>query len=226
MRFSTEVWAEAAGLRAAMRDMPFNAELAAGVLPRETFQHYMTQDALYLEGFARALAAAAVKAPGPQEVLELSDAAKTAVVVERALHSGYLAQFGVSAEALAAAQPSPTCEAYVNFLLARAATGSFGELAAAVLPCFWVYREVGLHVAERAAAPNFYQAWIDTYADPAFGEATQRMIALVDAAAAAAGRQERARMRAGFLRCCQYEWMFWDAAYRREGWPVAAQPRP
>jgi selenocysteine lyase/cysteine desulfurase len=31
---------------------------------------------------------------------------------------------------------------------------------------------------------------------------------------------EQARMEAAFLRCCQYEWMFWNAAYHRETWPV------
>lgn len=221
MHFSEEVWEAAAGLRAAMRAMPFNRELAAGTLPRPTFQHYMTQDALYLEGFGRALALAAAKAPGPAEVLALADAAKTAIVVERALHSGYLERFGVSAEALAQAQQSPTCAAYVDFLLARAATGSYAELLAALLPCFWVYREVGLEIAMRTVPENFYQAWIDTYADAAFGEAVARMIALLDGAAEQAGAAERGRMRANFLRCCQYEWMFWDAAYRCEAWPIA-----
>lgn len=221
MRFSQQVWEAAGGLRAAMRDMPFNVELAAGTLPRSTFQQYMTQDALYLEGFGRALALAAAKAPGPEEVMALADAAKTAIVVERALHSGYLEQFGVSAEALAAAEPGPACQAYVDFLLARAASGSYGELIAAVLPCFWVYREVGLHVAARTVAENFYQGWIDTYADASFGEAVARMITLVDAAAEQAGEAERGRMRANFLRCCQYEWKFWDAAYRCETWPIA-----
>lgn len=220
MSFTREVWEAAAGVRAAMREMPFNRELAAGVLPRESFRHYMIQDALYLEGFGRALAFAAGKAPGPEELLEFSEAAKTAIVVERALHGGYLAQFGVSAADLADAEASPTCEAYVNSLLSAAAVGSFGELAAAVLPCFWVYREVGLHIAGTAAPNNFYQAWIDTYADEAFGAATARMIAVVDRAAAAAGAGERTRMRIRFLRCCQYEWLFWDAAYRREGWAV------
>lgn len=100
------------------------------------------------------------------------------------------------------------------------AAGSFGELVAALLPCFWVYREVGLHIAARAAPENFYQAWIDTYADPGFGAATERMIALVDAAAAKAGEAEQARMRARFLRCCQHEQRFWAAAYARESWDL------
>lgn len=221
MRFTDQVWEDAAGLRAAMRTLPFNAELSAGTLSKSRFRHYMQQDALYLEGFGRALALGAAKAPDADQVLHFADAAKTAIVVERALHTGYLAQFGVTPADLAAAEPSPTCAGYVNFLLATGLTGSFAELSAALLPCFWVYREVGLFIKDRAAPDNFFQAWIDTYSDEAFGEAVARMIAAVEAAASHAGAREQERMRRAFLRCCQYEWMFWDAAYREEPWPVA-----
>jgi len=217
---SAAIWRSAEPLRDAMRSMPFNAELAAGTLPRAAFRHYMLQDAAYLQAYARVLAIGAAKAPGPDEILEFAKASETAIVVERALHAGYLAQFGIDAAAMEAAEPSPTCLAYVNFMLAEAATGSYATLVGAVLPCFWVYREVGLHIRAIASPNNFYQTWIDTYADEAFGAATTRMIAIYDRAADAAGADERARMEAAFLRCCRYEWMFWDAAYRQEAWPV------
>lgn len=220
MDFTDQLWAEAAPLRAAMRAMPFNSELAAGTLGRAAFAHYMVQDALYLEGFARALALAAARAPSANAVLQLAQAAGAAIEVERALHAGYLDQFGVSPADLGKAQPSPICDAYVNSLLATAAIGSFGELAAAVLPCFWVYREIGLSIKANAAPQNFYQAWIDTYSDEAFGAATQRMIAIVEQAGREAGAAERARMAARFQRCCQYEFLFWDSAYRQLDWPI------
>lgn len=217
---SAAIWRRAEPLRDAMRAMPFNAELATGALPRAAFRHYMLQDAAYLQAYARVLAIGAAKAPGPDEILEFAKASETAIVVERALHAGYLAQFGIDAAAMEAAEPSPTCLAYVNFMLAEAATGSFATLVGAVLPCFWVYREVGLHIRAIASPDNFYQTWIDTYADEAFGAATARMIAIYDRAADGAGAEERSRMEAAFLRCCRYEWMFWDAAYRQETWPV------
>lgn len=217
---SQHVWNTAEHLRAALHALPFNQELSAGTLKRSAFRHYMIQDALYLQGYARVLAIAAAKAPDADTILEFAKASETAIVVERALHQGYLDQFGVSAEDLSAAHPSPTCAAYVNFMLAEAATGSFATLVGAILPCFWTYRDVGLAIKAKAAPNNFYQAWIDTYADEAFGDATQRMIGVYDRAAQAAGEDERARMEHAFVTCCRYEWMFWDAAYREEVWPV------
>jgi thiaminase/transcriptional activator TenA len=105
-------------------------------------------------------------------------------------------------------------------MLATAVTDSFAVLAAAVLPCFWLYQDVGTTIAKEGAPNNFYQAWIDTYADEGFAAATQRMKAIVNAAAEAAGPSERGRMEAAFLRCAQHEWLFWDSAYHQKDWPV------
>src|SRR3954452_2817091 len=63
--FSREAWSGNAGLYEAIRTMPFNADLAAGVLNEARFRHYIRQDAHYLVGFGRALALAAAKAPNP-----------------------------------------------------------------------------------------------------------------------------------------------------------------
>lgn len=46
------------------------------------------------------------------------------------------------------------------------------------------------------------------------------MIALTDIAARAASPAERAEMSDVFVRASQYEWMFWDSAWRLETWPV------
>jgi thiaminase (transcriptional activator TenA) len=222
MAFTDELWAAATNLRAAVHAHPFNVELAAGTLPREAFAHYMVQDSLYLRGYARVLALAAAKAPGADEILECAKAAEVAIVVERALHAGYLDQFGIAASDVESAQSTPACEAYVNFMLATAATDSFGVLVAAILPCFWLYQDVGTQIAQNVVPDNFYQAWIDTYADESFAAATDRMKAIVDAAGDAAGEGERARMKAAFLRCAQHEWLFWQSAYAQSDWPVNA----
>ena len=70
-----------------------------------------------------------------------------------------------------------------------------------------------------AAPQNPYKAWIDTYADERFGDAVKTVIAIADRAAESAAPATRTRMRTAFIRACQYEWLFWDGAYRRRGWP-------
>lgn len=220
MSFTETIWADVAPLRRAILDQPFLSELAAGTLEAESFRQYIVQDSLYLAEYARALALAAARAPTAAGRLEFSDGAKVAVQVEEALHQAFFAQFGVTAEMAHSSEPSPACLAYTSYLNALAATRSYAELVAGILPCFWVYWEVGCHVKPRAASPNPYAPWIETYAAPAFGEATERVRALVDEAARDASPAVIEGMRAAFRQATRYEWMFWDSAYRREVWPI------
>jgi thiaminase (transcriptional activator TenA) len=219
-KFSDVCWEKSAHLRQAIRDMAFNRELARGTLPREKFQFYMLQDSIYLEAYARALSLASAKAPDTGAMLEFSGAAAGAIQVERALHAGFFREFGIGETERTATEPSPTCLNYTNFLLAIGATGSYAELVAAILPCFWIYWDEGNHIAATATRPNPYDKWIGTYSDASFGDATRRVIAIADRIAADADPGTVARMQAAFLRCTQFEWMFWDSAYRLERWPV------
>lgn len=206
-----------------MIDQPFNRELAAGSLAPERFQFYLVQDSRYLIGFARALAVAAARAGTGGDVAFFAGAAQEAVVVERELHESYFARFGMSEADQAAVETSPTCLAYTSFLLATAQTAGYPELIAALLPCFWIYQEVGTEIlaAQRPGTDNPYLAWIETYADEDYAEAVLTCRQAVDAAAAGADQHTREAMLAGFTRATEYEWLFWDSAYRLETWPTA-----
>ena len=56
--FCDLAWQRTAGLRNAIHSLPFNQELAAGILAEARFQFYIEQDALYLDQYARTLAMA------------------------------------------------------------------------------------------------------------------------------------------------------------------------
>ena len=218
--FTDDVWQQASGLRSGIIALPFNQELMAGTLPQEKFQHYMLQDSLYLEAYSRALSLASAKAPSPDIMLEFSQAAQMALVVERSLHEGFFRDFNVSDTVIKLTEPSPTCLNYTNFLIATAHNASYEETVAAILPCFWVYWEVGVHIHERAAVNNLYQAWIDTYAGEEFADSVMRVVAITDRLAEMASNKGREAMKNAFFQCTRFEWMFWDSAYRLEKWPI------
>ena len=220
MQFTEQLWQQVQPIRAAIARHPFLHELSDGTLPPETFRHYIVQDSLYLAEYARVLAVAAAKAPTAAGRLEFSGGARTAVLVEEALHQSFFGTFGIDAAAAVRAEASPVCLGYTSYLASLAATRSYEELIAAVLPCFWVYWEVGCDLKPRARRPNPYEAWIDTYGAADFGEATQRVRGLVDAGAAGASEGLRAAMADAFIKATRFEWMFWDSAYHRMGWPA------
>jgi thiaminase/transcriptional activator TenA len=217
MGFCDLAWQRTAGLRAAIHDLPFNRELAAGTLDQARFRFYIVQDALYLDQYARILAMAGARGPDGATLRLFADAALEGIAVEQALHAQYLSQFGGDA---LRPEPSPDCLSYTSFLLATAYHEPWEVLLAALLPCFWIYWVVGQAIAREAAADNPYRAWIDTYADDGFGSVVQSVKAATDKAAAAASDAVRARMMTAFIRSTQYEWLFWDGAYQRRGWPV------
>jgi thiaminase/transcriptional activator TenA len=216
-RFSEEAWARTAALRGAIHRLMFNTELAAGTLAPERFRFYILQDAIYLGEYARVLALAAAKAPDATTVQVFAGDAVQAIAVEQALHGRYLAEFGVTPAAAAAAEPSPDCLAYTSFLLATAHQQPWPVLVAALLPCFWIYWDVASAIVRTAAPDNSYRAWIDTYADPRFGDAVRQVIDIADRAASP---EMRAPMLTAFTRSAQYEYLFWDGAYHQRGWPV------
>ena len=221
MRFSDEAWRQNAALCEAIHRLPFNTELAAGTLSRERFRFYIVQDAIYLGQYARVLALAAAKAPEIATLQAFANSALGAVAVEQALHGRYLQEFGVDPVLVMAAEPTPDCLAYTSFLLATAYQEPWEILVAALLPCFWIYWDVAQAITREAAAENPYRAWIDTYADPHFGEAVGRVIGVADQAAAATTSRIRSGMLAAFRRAAQYEWLFWDGAWRQRGWPAS-----
>jgi thiaminase (transcriptional activator TenA) len=219
IHFSEEAWERTALLREAIHRLPFNVELAAGSLGRDRFQAYITQDAIYLGRFSRALAISAAKAPDMSTMQSFAQSALGAIAVEQALHSRYLQDFGVDPASIADAEPSPDCLAYTSYLIAAAYHDPWEVLVAALLPCFWIYWDVGCAIARMAAPQNPYKAWIDTYADERFGNAVKTVIAIADRAAETTTAATRDLMLAAFTRACQYEWLFWDGAYQRRAWP-------
>ena len=218
--FSQAAWTQNAALYETIRTMPFNAELAAGTLKESRFRHYIVQDAHYLIGFGRALSLAAAKAPEPDGIVLFARAAEEAIVVERALHGGFFRDFGIGPDAFAATPLTPACDHYVAYLLATAYAEPYEVLLGALLPCFWIYAEVGRDILARESAGNPYHAWIDTYSGTDFQDAVARMIATTDAAARDASPALRARMHRAFTHATRLEWMFWDSAYREAVWPV------
>jgi len=221
-RFSDQAWQQTAPLREAIHQLPFNMELATGSLSRDRFQTYIVQDAIYLGQFSRALAISAAKAPDTSTMQSFAQSALGAIAVEQALHARYLRDLGIDPSSIADAEPSPDCLAYTSFLIAAAYHDPWEVLVAALLPCFWLYWDVGCAIARTADSQNPYKAWIDTYAEERFAEAVRTAIAIADRAADATTPATRARMLAAFTRACQYEWLFWDGAYQHRGWPQFA----
>jgi thiaminase (transcriptional activator TenA) len=218
--WSARLWNDIDGVFAAILDHPFLTGLTDGSLDADVFAEYIAQDVHYLRDYARALALVGAKAPTLADTAMFARHSAEVLDVELALHSALLPELGLDPAELDAVPVSPTTRAYTSYLLATTYGGSFADGLAAVLPCYWIYARVGTELLERGSPDPRYQRWIDSYGGDEFAATVDEVLALTDRVGPTlTDTQERAAC-AHFVTTSRYEWMFWDAAHRRERWPV------
>ena len=208
--FAARLWSEAQPDLEDIYALDFIRGLVSGSLQEQEFAYYLAQDAIYLNGYSRVLARASALAPTEAEQLFWAGSASQCLEVESELHRSWLSTRTIQP------QLGPVTKSYVDHLTAASASGSYAVLAAAVLPCFWLYAEVGatLHARFLAAgepAGHPYAAWLRTYADEDFAAATRRAIAIVDEAGRKASAADREAMITAFRQSCRLELDFFDA---------------
>ncbi len=216
MAYSDELRRQADGIWNAIFDHPFLREIKAGTLPLTKFQYFLGQDWHYLDVFARTVGAAISKARNSHTLEHLAD--RVLRPIEKPLHRKLGELLQVDPIHLIAAHPAPTNRAYMNHLLATAAQGSVAEIAAALLPCPWIYHEIGQQIGE--VQHPVYGEWAAFYASGTLGDGVAAWRRFVDEAGSVANAGERATMAEAFLLSSRYEYLFWEMAYRQEEWPV------
>ena len=205
----------------AIDNHPFLDELQAGTLPMDRFVYFILQDYVYLLDFAQVLCLGGAKSPDLQTLEVFTRHALIAVEVERTFHATFGKSLGFSREQLDATPKGPITEAYTRHLQAVARGGSLGEIVAAVLPCYWIYGEVGRRLyRNRPKKPKIYREWIETYASEEYWKPVREQIRLMDRLGKRATAGEKKLMESHFLLSSRYEFLFWDQAYRLEAWPV------
>jgi thiaminase/transcriptional activator TenA len=211
------LWSDISGVYDAILAHPFLTGLADGTLPRESFRHYVVQDAHYLRGYAKALAVCAAKAPDVEATVMFAQHAAGAIAAERDLHAELMGELGGSVDDEPVA---PATQAYLSYLLATAHGGSYAEAVGAVLPCYWIYARVGEHLLAAGSPDPLYARWIAMYGGDEYRAVVDAVLDETDRIGAGLSAPELARMRTHFSTTSRYEWMFWDGAHRRETWPV------
>jgi len=133
------------------------------------------------------------------------------IEAEMELHRTWLSTYAVGGMGV---EPSATTTAYLDHLHAATVDGDYGRVVAAVLPCYWIYQDLGERLVGASHAEHPYAAWLDTYADPAFAMANARAIEIVAGAAARADEAGRETMRRAFLASAAHEEAFFAEPIR------------
>ncbi|TWD82585.1 thiaminase /4-amino-5-aminomethyl-2-methylpyrimidine deaminase [Kribbella amoyensis] len=221
MTFSADLWEHgAAKVYEEIVRHPFITGLTDGTLPHAKFRYFVIQDSHYLRAYSRALALVAARATDEDAVSMFCRHAAEAIDVERELHASLLGSLGLTSADVDTAGSGPTTTAYMSYLTAVCATGTYAEAVAAVLPCYWIYRDVGRALLERSSPDPLYAQWIATYGSPEFDAVVESVLGVTNRLGTEVGPAERDRCLRHFSTTTRYEWMFWDAAYHELEWPV------
>lgn len=208
MKWSEEAWNAAEAVYEAIKQLPFIQELAAGTLDMRKFKFYINQDSQYLYTYGRVLAHIASRMPDSESMADFMRFASESVEVEQTLHAG----FGVEHMD----KMTVGCAFYIAFLKSKAIEPLAVE-AAAVLPCFLVYKKISEYILSIARMEgNPYAAWIKTYGGDGFEADTRKAIELCDKLAESTTEDVRKEMTQAYVDCTKLEWMFWDNAYKEE----------
>jgi len=218
--FTKEMWREIVPIFKSILAHPFIKGLTDGSLSKENFKFYVIQDALYLREFAKALSIAAAKSPEEDWIIMFNEHSAGALKVERALHDSLFRDFGISANKVSQTPIAPTNQAYTSYLLSVAYSSPFHEVVGALLPCYWIYWEVGKSLISKGSPNPLYQKWIDTYGGEEFAEVVKEVLNLTNKISRRLPHNEKQAMKDHFVTTSRYEWMFWDMGLRREKWPV------
>lgn len=209
--WTTALWEAGAETTSAIDASDFVQALVDGSLSEADFTFYLAQDALYLNRYARSLAALAARSSSTESQQFWSQASTGAITEEADLHRTWMATRPEAARTTA----SPVTSAYTDFLLATTLGEDRAVGAAAVLPCFWLYAQVGGGIPD-VPADHPYAAWLDTYRDPGFVTAVQGALEQVEHELAGASPAVRAAAARAYLIACRHELEFFEQALRLE----------
>lgn len=215
MAISPKLWEETSAIYQSIVSHPFLEELTTGTLPEEKFIRYLMQDNFYLVDFAKALAITAAKAKRRDHIRDLLSFAQNSLS-DHHQHHIMMERFGVNA---ANAKITPITFTFSHFMISTAQNASYVESLAALLPCFWIYKELGREMKQKSSENNPYQLWIDSYADENFAKSADRAILILDEAFAEVSQRIYPHVRQTFVHSAMLEGMFWDSAYNLTDWP-------
>lgn len=221
MAFTDDITSVVSPIWASILEHPMVEQLGQGTLDEAPFRYWVKQDYVYLIEYNRVFSMAVTKAPDLKNMSSFADLLHETLHTEMDLHRAYASDFGISREELENTAPSPTTRGYTDFLVRTSSLGTFGDIVAVVLPCMWGFNETGKKLRKRGLPDDSRcSKWIEMYSGEEFTELANWCREMMDEVARDRPEDDLVRYREIIRTSARYEYMFWDAAWNQERWPV------
>ena len=141
---------------------PFVLQLQEGNLDPSIFRYYLIQDAYYLKAFSEAYHLLADKTSNQEMKRLLKQNAQSLVEGELFIRQQFFKELEISDQEME--QPiAPTCYHYISHIYRQFAEPNLGIAFASLLPCPWLYHDIGKSLNLKPSPNLLYQQWIETY---------------------------------------------------------------
>lgn len=197
---------------------PFVQGIVTGELPLDTFKYYILQDIYYLKHYGKIHALAAAQADDFEVTAMLAEKAMTTAQAELTVHDEHAAALNITEKDIKNFKPAPTAYAYTSHLYRTALSGSLAQTVSAMLPCYWLYADIGKINKNAKPGVQIYKNWIKTYASDWFQTSTKEQIDLLNRLVEHASLEEKEKITEQFIYAKEYELMFWEMSFTHETW--------
>lgn len=208
--FTASLWKEVKPIYKKMLNHPFSKGLQKASLDKKAFNHYLSQDILYLKDDAKAMKNVAKKEKNPtykEFFLKMQD---DMIVLEKMLEKRLLKKFKTKK----AKQKSKVIKKYTSFLVQTSKHEDIFYAYSALLPCFWLYSAVGIKIYKKSKKSNPYRDWIEFYNGKEIITYTNLFIKIVENYASNLTKKQRKKMKQYFLKSSKYELAFFNEAIK------------
>jgi thiaminase/transcriptional activator TenA len=198
---------------------PFVVELYKGDLPLKKFRFYILQDYHYLITAMKNFGLITSKAPSVEAMREIIDILNLEAKSEFDGYKDILRRLGHTLHDASTIEPIPVSVSYSSFLLSTSSLKSYAEAITSVLPCFWSYAEIADHHRERLSTNRnqLYKDWGTVYGTDSYLSLVEKIKMLVNKAGEGFSYE---KLKSVFITASRYEYMFWEAVYNQQEWPV------
>ena len=197
---------------------PFILQLQEGNLEPSIFRYYLIQDAYYLKSFSEAYHLLADKTSNQEMKRLLKQNAQSLVEGELFIRQQFFKELEISDQEMEQHPIAPTCYHYISHIYRQFAESNLGIAFASLLPCPWLYHDLGKALNRKPSPNPLYQQWIETYITDELEQQIKEEEALVNQLYRESNETDKQKMLEAFHRSVHMEAKFWEMAYQHQTW--------
>jgi thiaminase len=214
-KFHEQMLAQAEQIWSKILTHPFLMKTADGTIPDETFKLWMQQDYIFVREAIPFMAVLLAK--GPLSLRSNFIQIMVGLEQELELFRKNAQEHGID---LANIQPSPTCHAYIQFLMNTAYNLSFEESFTVLYTAEKVYLDSWMAVKTQLKGDSPWQSFIDNWTSEGFQQYVDWLAITLDDLVAGQPGSKLKNYADLFNVTARYEFLFWDMAENQQSWLV------